>query len=145
MQLSGRVFENVRTPCSVLQINMEDVWTSEQHRLDAWSISIRQGVYFQKFKLFGKSLQSVQTTRLHVRTMFRICKPSGRLGNTSGRYPVVQINSRFPFEKDFSEDRPDARSSHPDVNLVRIELCCFWRISQKSVRAWQTSAWTFDR
>jgi hypothetical protein len=37
--------------------------------------------------------------------------------------------SRVPFErwKDFSEDRPDAWSSRPDVNLIKIELRCFWK------------------
>jgi hypothetical protein len=37
--------------------------------------------------------------------------------------------SRVPFEhgKDFSEDRPDARSRRPDVNLIKIELRCFWK------------------
>jgi hypothetical protein len=35
--------------------------------------------------------------------------------------------SRVPFEpeKDFSEDCPDARSSCPNVNLIKIELRCF--------------------
>jgi hypothetical protein len=102
---------------------------------------------FSKSTLFGKSLQSVWTTRQHVRTMYSICKPSERLNNTSGRYLVVQINSRFPFERgnDFSKDRPDARSSRPDANLIRIELRCFWRISQKSVRTWQISVRTLDK
>jgi hypothetical protein len=84
-------YEGVRTPRSVLQINIEDVRTSEQHRADARSISIQQGVCFQKLTLFGKSLQSVRTTMQHVRTMSSICRPSGRLGNTSRRYPIVQI------------------------------------------------------
>jgi hypothetical protein len=37
--------------------------------------------------------------------------------------------SRVPFEprKDFSEDRLDAQSSRPDVNLIKIELRCFWK------------------
>jgi hypothetical protein len=36
---------------------------------------------------------------------------------------------RVPFErgKDFSEDRLDSRSSRPDVNLIKIELRCFWK------------------
>jgi hypothetical protein len=95
VQPSGRAFEGVLTPRSVLQINIEDVQSSEQHRPDARSISILQGVYFQKSTLFGKSLQSVQTTRHHVRTMSCICRPSGRRSNTSGRYLVVQITLEF--------------------------------------------------
>jgi hypothetical protein len=69
VQPSGRAFEGVRTPRSVLQINIEDVRTSEQHRPDARSISIQQGVCFQKSTLFGKSLQTVRTTWQRVRTM----------------------------------------------------------------------------
>jgi hypothetical protein len=56
VQPSGRAFEGVWTPRRVLQINIEDVWTLEQHRTDARSISILQGVYFQKSTLFGMSL-----------------------------------------------------------------------------------------
>jgi hypothetical protein len=110
VQPSGQAFEGVLTPRSVLQINIEDVRTSEQHRPDARSISIQQGVCFQKSTLFEKSLQAVRTTWQHVRTM-----------SSSSEY------SRVPFEcgKDFSEDRPDARSSRPDVNLIKIELRCF--------------------
>jgi hypothetical protein len=46
VQPSIRAFECFRTPRSVLQINIEDVRTSEQHRLEARSISIQQEVYF---------------------------------------------------------------------------------------------------
>jgi hypothetical protein len=56
VQPSGRAFEGVRTPRSVLQINIEDIRTSEQHPPDARSISIQQGVGFQKSTLFGKAL-----------------------------------------------------------------------------------------
>jgi len=62
VQPSGRALESVRTPRSALQINIEDVRTSEQHLLDARSNSIQQGVGFQKSTLFGKSLQDVRTT-----------------------------------------------------------------------------------
>jgi hypothetical protein len=53
--------------------------------------------------LFGKSLQT-------VRMMSNISE-----------------FSRVPFErgKDFSKDRLDAWSSHPDVILIKIELRCF--------------------
>jgi hypothetical protein len=78
----------VRTPRSVLQINIEDVWTSKEHRPDARSISIQPGVCFQKSTLFGKFVQ-------FVRTMSSLCKTSGRLGNMSGRYPVIQITPEF--------------------------------------------------
>jgi hypothetical protein len=60
VKLSGRAFEDVRTPRSVLQINIEDVRMSEKHCLDARSINIQQGVCFQKSTLFGKSLQAVR-------------------------------------------------------------------------------------
>jgi hypothetical protein len=44
VQPSGRAFEGVRMLRSVSQINIEDVRTSEQHRPEAGSISIREGV-----------------------------------------------------------------------------------------------------
>jgi hypothetical protein len=90
--------------------NDEDVRTSEQHHPDARSISIQQGVGFQKSTQFGKSLQAFRTTWQHVWTM-----------------SCISEYSRVPFEheKDFSEDRPDTRSSRPDVNLIKIELHCF--------------------
>jgi hypothetical protein len=112
VQPSGRAFEGVWTPSSVLQINIENVWTSEQHRPDARSISIQQGLGFQKSTLFEKSLQAVWMTWQHVRTMSSILE-----------------YFRVPFErgKDFSKDRLDARSSLPDVNPTKIELLCFWK------------------
>jgi hypothetical protein len=93
-----------------VQINIEDVQMSEQHRPDATSISIQQGVGFQKSTLFGKSLQAVRMMWQHIRTVSSISE-----------------YSRVPFErgKDFSEDRPDARSCRLDVNLRKIELRSF--------------------
>jgi hypothetical protein len=82
VQPSGQAFEGARTPSSVLKINIEDVRMPEQHRLDARSISIQQGVCFQKSTLFGKSLQAVRTTWQHVRTM-----------SSSSKYSTV------PFER----------------------------------------------
>jgi hypothetical protein len=110
VQPSERAFEGVRTPHSVQQITMKTsgrqsniIRTSEQHRPDARSISIQQGVGFQKLTLFRKSLQAVRTTWQHVRTMSSISE-----------------YSRVPCErgKDSNEDRPDARSSRSDVNLI---------------------------
>jgi hypothetical protein len=59
-----------------------------------------------------QSLQTIQTTQQYVRT----------ISSNSD-------NSRILFErgKDFSEDRPDARSSRLDVSLVKIELRGFWK------------------
>jgi hypothetical protein len=112
VKLFGRAFEGVWTPRGVSQINIEDVRTSEQHHPDSRLISIQQGVWFQKSTLFGKSLQDVRMTWQHVRTM-----------SSSLEYSRVS----FQHGKDFSEDRPDARSSYPDVSLIKIELRCFWK------------------
>jgi len=81
-------------------------------RPDARSISIQHGVEFQKLTLLGS-----------------LCKPSGRRGNTSGRCPAFQNIPVFHsnVERSYSEDRPDARPSRPDVDLIRIELLCFWK------------------
>jgi hypothetical protein len=95
VQPSGRTFEGVRTPRSVLQINIDYVRTLEPYRPDARSISILQEVCSPKSTLFGKFQYSVRTTWHHVRTMFIICKPSGRLKNTSGRYTIIQITPEF--------------------------------------------------
>jgi hypothetical protein len=109
---SGRAFESVRMPRSVLQINIEDVRTSEQHHLDAWSISIPQRICSQKSTLFGKFLKYIWTTRQHIRTMSSLCNPSGRLGNTSGRYPIIQITPEFCS------------------NVERISVKIVWTLSQ---------------
>jgi hypothetical protein len=55
-------------------------------------------------------LQGVWTTRQHVRRIY---------SNSD--------NSRIPFKrgKDFSEDRPDARSSRLDAHLIRIRYALF--------------------
>jgi hypothetical protein len=77
VQPSRRAFEDVRMPRSVLQINIEDVGTSEQHRPDTRSISIQQGACFQD-TIWEVSairpddvqyLQTVWTTWQHVRTI----------------------------------------------------------------------------
>jgi hypothetical protein len=95
VQPSRQASEGIRTPRSVLQINIDDVQTLEPHGPDARSISILQEVYSKKSTLNGKFQYSVRTTWHHVRTMFIICKPSGRLGNTSRRYKVIHITPEF--------------------------------------------------
>jgi hypothetical protein len=62
---------------------------------DPRSIRILQEVCSQKLTLIGKFQYSFRTTWHHIRTMFIICKPSGRLRNTSGRYTVIQITPEF--------------------------------------------------
>jgi hypothetical protein len=107
---NSRFLFNRPDPPQCLADNDEDVRKSEQHRPDARSISIQQGVGFQNLTLFGKSLQAVRTTWEHDRMMYSISE-----------------YSRVPFEreKDFIKDHPDARSSRLGVNLIKIELRCF--------------------
>jgi hypothetical protein len=114
VQPFGRAFEGVWTPLSVLQINIEDIRTSKQHRPDAKSISIQQGVGFQKSTLFGKSLQAVRRTWQAIRRTWQHV----RMMSCISKY------SRVHFErgKDFSEDCLDARSSHQDVSPIKIVL-----------------------
>jgi hypothetical protein len=78
VQPSGRAFESVWAPRSVLQINIEDVRTSEQHRPDARSSVFNKESVFRSRHCLGS-----------------ICKPSGRRGNTSGQCPVVQNIAEF--------------------------------------------------
>jgi hypothetical protein len=91
---------------------VEDVRTTEQHRPDARSINIQHWVGFQKSTLLGS-----------------LSKLSGRRGNTSGCCLAFQNILVFcsNAERSYSEDRPDARPSRPDMDLIRIELRCFWK------------------
>jgi hypothetical protein len=66
VQPSGRAFECVQTPRSVLQINIEDVRTLGQ-------------------SIFNK--ESIFRNRHYLGSL---CEPSGRRGNMSGRCPIVQ-------------------------------------------------------
>jgi hypothetical protein len=103
MQPSGRAFEGVRTLLSVQQIYIEDVRKTEQYHPDPRSISIQQGVGFQKLTLLGS-----------------LCKPSGHC-STFQNIPLFHSNAT----RSYSEDRPDARSSRSNIDLKRIELRCF--------------------
>jgi len=111
-QPSRRAFEGFRTPISVQQFYVEDVWTTDQHCPVARSISIQQGVGFQKSILLGS-----------------LCKLSEWRGNTFGRYPAFQNITVFRLNatRSYSEDRPGARPSRSEANLIMIELRCFWK------------------
>jgi len=102
VQLSRRAFEGVWTPLGVQQVYVQD----------ARSINIQQGVGFQKSTLLRS-----------------LGKTSGRRDNTSGCYPAFQNIPVFSSNatRSYSEDRPDARPSRPKANLIRIDLCCFWK------------------
>jgi hypothetical protein len=98
MHPSGQALEGVQMPCSVIQINIEDVRTSEQHCPDARSIKY--------------------STRRWISEVDTVWEVSARL-------PDDVETVSFECEKDFSEDRPDARSSRLEVNPIKIELRCF--------------------
>jgi len=110
VQPSGRTFESVRAPCNVVHIMMKTSW---RHSNTVHTLG-----------------QSLLNTKLDLRSrhwLGSLCKPSGRRGNTSGRCPVFQNIPVFRSNatRSYSEDRPNARSSRPDVDLIKIELCCF--------------------
>jgi len=110
MHPSGQALEGVQMPCSVIQINIEDVRTSEQHCPDARSIKY--------------------STRRWISEVDTVWEVSARLPDdveTVWKMSSISEYSRISFEceKDFSEDRPDARSSRLEVNPLKIELRCF--------------------
>jgi len=78
----------------------------------ARSISIQHGVGFQKSPLLGKSLQVIRTTWQHVRTLSSIQN-------------ILVFRSNV--ERSYSKDRPEARPSSPDMDLIKIELRYFWK------------------
>jgi hypothetical protein len=112
VQQSKRAFEGVWTPRSVQQFVLKTSgWQSNTVRT-ARSISIQHGIGFQKSTPLGKSLQVVRTTWQHIQML-----------STFQNIPVFRSNAG----RSYSEDRPDARISRPDVDLIRIELRYFWK------------------
>jgi len=78
MQSFGRAFEGIWTPLSVQQITMKT-----------------SGRQTNTVRTLG---QSVFNKKLYFRSrhcLGSLCKQSGRLGNTSGRYPVIQNIPEF--------------------------------------------------
>jgi hypothetical protein len=76
VQPSGRAFEGIQTPRSVLQITMK---TSE-HQSNTFQ-TLGQSLFkhedrFQKSKLIGKFLQAIRMTWQHVRTLSSILEYS---------------------------------------------------------------------
>jgi hypothetical protein len=82
--------------------SVEDVRTSKQHRLDARS----------SFSNFYKELDF--SSRHCLRSF---CKTSGRC-LAFQNIPVFCSNAR----RSYSEDRPDAQPSNPNMNLIKIKL-----------------------
>jgi hypothetical protein len=104
--------------------NVEAIQTSEQHRLVARSISIQQGVGFQKSTLFGKSLQTCRTMSSiseYSRVSFEHGKDfsEGRSVKLSGREPDKDRITLFL--KDIAENRPDVANFRPDARQPESE------------------------
>jgi hypothetical protein len=112
MQPLGRAFEGVWTLRSVLQITMKT--------------SRRQS---NTVRTLGQSLFNTKLDFRIWHWLGCLCKPSGRHGNMSGRCPAFQniLVFRSNATRSYSEDCPDPQSSHPDVDLIKIELHCFWK------------------
>jgi hypothetical protein len=111
VQLSRRAFEGVQTPSSVLQITMKT-----------------SGHQNNTFRTQGQSLFNTKLDFRSRHWLGSLCKPSRWRGNTSGSCPVFQNILVFHSnaERSYSEDHPKARSSCPNVDLIKIELCYFW-------------------
>jgi hypothetical protein len=112
VQPFGRAFEGVRTPRSVLQITMKT-----------------SGRQSNTVRTLGQSLFNTKFDFRSRHWLGSLCKPSGQSGNTSGHCPSFQNIPVFHSNatRSYSEDRPNTRSSRPDVDLIMIELCCFWK------------------
>jgi len=121
---------NVRATPSKRSVNQYSIRSLFSEVDTVWEVSTIRPVNKATRLDDVQSLQAVWTTWQYVRM----------ISSNSD-------NSIIKFERgnDFSEDRPDARSSRPDVNLIKIELRCFWSISQKTVQTWLTSVRTLDR
>jgi hypothetical protein len=130
MQPSRRAFEGFRTPVSVQQFYVEYVRTTEQHHPDARSISIQQGVGFQKSTLLGnlykpsgrrRSISIQQGVGFQKSTLVgSLYKPFGRRGNTSRQCPVFQNIPEF--------------HSNSEKILAKTVRTLGWR-------KWNTSKW----
>jgi len=77
-------------------------------------------------------------TKLDFRSrhcLWSFCKTSGRRDNTSKCCPAFQniLMFRLNTEMSYSEDRPDARPSRPDVYMLWKDLRYSGRQSQKTV------------
>jgi hypothetical protein len=129
--LSNESLTASRWPAVSRSFRVEDTRTSEQHRPDARS----------SFSNFFMELDFSSQQCLGS-----FCKTSGRRGNTFGRCPAFQniLVFRSNAERRYSEDSPDARSSHLDVYLLWKDLCYSGRRSQKTIPTRLTYVRTLD-
>jgi hypothetical protein len=110
VQQSGWAFEGVRTLLNVQQITMRTSGRQSNTVRTLGQLVFNKELDFRSWHCLGS-----------------LCKPSRRRGNTSGRCPVFQNISKFrsSAERILAKNRPNARSSRSDVNLIKIELRCF--------------------
>jgi hypothetical protein len=106
-------------PAVSRSFSVEDVRTSEQHRLEA-RLS------------FSNFYTELDFNRHCLGSLYKM---SRRHGNTSRCCPAFQNISDFRSntERRYSEDRPDAWPSRPDIYLLWKDLRYSGRRSQKTV------------
>jgi len=131
VQPSRRAFERGLDSPQCLADCVEDVRTSEQHRLDARSS-------------FSNFYMELDFRSRHCLGSFY--KMSGRRGNTFGRCPTFQniLDYRSNVEMSYSEDRLDAWPSRTNVYLLWKELSYSGRRWQKTILTRITFVWTLD-
>jgi hypothetical protein len=120
-----------RCPTVSRSFSVEDVRTSEHHRPDDRSS-------------FSNFYTELDFSSRHYLGSF--CKTFGRCGNMSRSCQAFQNipDFRWNAEMRYSEDRPEARPSRPDVYLLWKDLRYSGRKLQKTVRTWLTSVRTLN-
>jgi hypothetical protein len=91
-----------------------------------WKTSERQS---NTIRTLGQSSFNTELDLRSRHCLGSLCKSSGQRGNMSGCCPAIQNIPVFRSnaERSYSKDRPDALPSRSDMDLIRIELRCFWK------------------